>query len=178
MKKILLTFAFGIFSILLLNAQQKPTDATMVIREAVSQAKVEGKRAFIIFTASWCGWCHRMNAALNDSACKKYFDDNFVIRHLIVSETREKKHLENPGADSLMEHYATKRSGIPFWLILDSESNLLLSSMMPSGENSGCPATEKEVDYFIGVLKRTTALSPQALKIIYNRFRQNETGTH
>lgn len=43
-----------------------------------------------------------------------------------------------------------------------------------AGENSGCPAEENEVDYFISVLKKTSKLSKSDLLIIAKRFRENE----
>jgi len=41
-------------------------------------------------------------------------------------------------------------------------------------QNTGCPATKKEVDYFIEVLKKTTDLKEDQLEKIRTRFRRNE----
>ena len=45
---------------------------------------------------------------------------------------------------------------------------------LETGENSGCPASEKEVAYFINVLKETSSLTETELTIIQKRFRENE----
>ena len=119
---------------------------------------------------------------MNDNAVKKFFDDNFIIRHFVVYESKEKKNLENPGAMELLTKYHGNDDGIPYWLIFDKNGNLLAdsqirppgASMDIKGKNSGCPANEEEVNYFIMVLKKTSALNAQQLALIEERFRKNE----
>ncbi len=177
----------NIFLILLMavalgaTAQPPPPSADEVLQESFRQAARENKKVFIIFHASWCGWCHKMDTSMNDPSCKKFFDDNFVVRHLVVSESKDKRHLENPGADSLKTRYHGDGLGIPFWLVFDKEGKLLADSKLrkdgegpEAGENTGCPATEREVDYFINVLKKSTALKEVQLDAIRKRFRENE----
>ena len=81
----------------------------------------------------------------------------------------------------MLTRHEGKDQGIPFWLIFDKGENFLADSRMKETingveklQNTGCPATEKEVDYFIGVLKRTTVLNDDQLQIIRARFRRNE----
>jgi hypothetical protein len=83
-----------------------------------------------MFHASWCGWCHKMDTSLNDASVKKFFDDNFVIRHLVVFESKGKENLENPGALEMLTKYDGKDQGIPFWLIFDKDENFLADSRM------------------------------------------------
>ena len=77
---------------------QKPASAEIVLKEAMTKAKAEKKNVFIIFHASWCGWCRKMEASINDESIKQYFNDNYVIRYLTVYESGGKENLENPGA--------------------------------------------------------------------------------
>lgn len=156
--------------------------ADVVMSEAYATAKAENKKVFVMFHASWCGWCHKMDAAMNEPAMKKFFDDNFVIRHLVVMESEGKKNLENPGAADMMKKYHGDKSGIPYWLVFDSDGNLLADSKLRAagdgpekGSNVGCPAAENEVAYFIEVLKKTTKLTEADLTLIAQRFRKNET---
>lgn len=149
--------------------------------EATAIAAKEGKKVFIIFHASWCGWCHKMDTSMNDPSCKKLFDDNFVIRHLVVDESKNNKHLENPGAAEMKIKYNGEGQGIPYWLIFDAQGNLLTDSKSRKegegpgqGENSGCPATEPEVNFFINVLSKHTNLTRDQLEVIRKRFRKNE----
>src|SRR5262249_12825484 len=148
-------------------AQTAPVPASEIMGEALQTAAKENKNVLIIFHASWCGWCHKMDSSINDKSCKDFFYKNYVIRHLVVDESRDKKNLENPGDVELLAKYHGDDEGIPFWLIFDKEGNLLADSQVrpkgasPStkGENVACPATEKEVAYFIEVLKKTSQIS-------------------
>lgn len=151
------------------------------MKEAYATALKENKKVLIMFHASWCGWCHKMDSSLNDKICKIFFDDNFVIRHMVVFESKEKENLENPGALDMLTKYKGKDEGIPYWLIFDKNENFLFDSRMPPAVstpdakpmNTGCPASKEEVDYFIDVLKATTSLKDDQLEIIRKRFRKN-----
>lgn len=167
-----------IFLLLILSlsaySQNNPPSAETVLLEAFSKAKAEKKNVFIIFHASWCGWCRKMDAAINDPVCKKFFDDNYIIEHLTVMENFDNKHLENPGAEELFKKYAPMSSGIPFWLIYDADGKLLADSKLPEGNNIGCPAAKAEVEHFITLLKKSSRLDEKMAKIIFDRFRKNE----
>lgn len=161
---------------------QTPLSADAVMTEAYAVAKKENKKVFVMFHASWCGWCHKMDAAMNEPAMKKFFDDNFVIRHLVVLEAEGKKNLENPGGAELMKKYYGDKSDIPYWLVFDVNGNLLADFKLraegggpDTGNNVGCPAREDEVAYFIDVLKKTTKLKEADLTLIAQRFRKNAT---
>ena len=173
---------FALLFLLPLHAQKAPLSADEIMQEALQQAAKEKKNVLIIFHASWCGWCHRMDSSINDKTCKKFFDDNFVIRHLVVDESKDKKVLENPGADEFRIKYHGDQQGIPFWLVFDKDGNLLADSQMRAegasletkGDNIGCPASEKEVEAFIKVLKKTSKLNSSQQAAIEKRFRENE----
>lgn len=176
-------FVFAVFFVCtsLAVLAQTPSSADDVMKEAYASAKKENKKVFVMFHASWCGWCHKMDAAMNDPSVKKFFDDNFVIRHLVVMESEGKKNLENPGAAEMMAKYHGGKSGIPYWLVFDANGTLLADSKLrpegggpETGDNIGCPATEKEVAYFVDILKKTTMLGQPDLDLIAKRFRQNE----
>ena len=177
--KALLTFGFFLVTGIGYS-QLVPPSADSVLREATSRAEAEKKNVLIIFHASWCGWCHKMDSALNDPACKKYFDANYVTRHLVVYESKDKKNLENAGVYELLAKYHGTEEGIPFWLVFDKEGKLLADSERrpggtgTKGENVGCPATAEEVQYFIDVLKKTSRISRAEEIAVEKRFRQNE----
>lgn len=173
-KKIFLIICFtGI--ILYSQAQDAPDSSTIILEKAFSKAKAENKNVFVIFHASWCGWCKKMDAAMNDAACKKFFDDNYVTQHLRIQETYNNKDRENPGAEELFAKYAPENSGIPFWLVFNGKTKELIGdAKMPDGSNAGCPAAKAEVQHFIAVLKKSSKLNDNTEKIIYSRFRKNE----
>lgn len=159
----------------------QPPSAAEVLKEATTIAAKENKKVFIIFHASWCVWCHRMDTSMNDRTVKPFFEDNYVIRHLTLSESPNKKHLENPGAEEMMEKYNGKGQGIPYWLIFDKTGQFLFDSKRrpegggpETGNNTGCPASKPEVDYFVSVLKQTSTLTDKQLAVIYDLFRKND----
>ena len=179
MKKYLCLLSL-LFVTTIINAQPAPASADEIMKEACQQAMRENKNVFIIFHASWCVWCHRMDSSMNDPACKKFFDDNYVVRHMVVDESKDKKNLENPGANEMRNKYGGDDQGIPYWLIVDAKGNLMFNSRTRSansdsvGNNVGCPASENEVNYFIEVLKKTSKLSATEEQAIVTRFRKNE----
>lgn len=170
-----------VFSFLLITnvyAQTKPATADEVIKEAQMEAAKSNRNVFVIFHASWCVWCHRMDTAMNDKTIQSFFDKNYVIKHLTVDESAGKKNLENPGAAVLRTKYHGDQQGIPYWFILDKNGKLLADSRLHSesgevtGNNVGCPARPDEVAYFIQVLKNTSHLSAAQLELIRKRFLQ------
>jgi thioredoxin-related protein len=155
------------------KAQQTAT-ADAVLKEARSKAAKENKKVMVIFHASWCGWCRKMDASLNDPSVKAYFDKNYIITHLTIDESPEKKNLENPGAKELNEKWGGKDQGIPFWVIMDKDGKILADSQREPGKNVGCPAAAEEVAHFINVLKKTSSINEEQVAAVEKRFRKNE----
>lgn len=159
-----------------LQAQTKIKSADEVMKEAKAEAAKTNKNVFVIFHASWCVWCHRMDSAMNDQAVQSFFNKNYVIKHLTVDESKDKKDLENPGASALRNKYGGDQQGIPYWLIFDENGKLLADSRLHddngkvTGNSVGCPAKPDEVSYFINVLKKTSRLSDSQLESIKARF--------
>lgn len=154
-------------------AQQKLPTAKSIVAAAKIAANKNHKNIFIIFHASWCGWCHKMDTAMNDASCKRLFNSQYEIRHIDVMEHGDKAILENPGGRELMEQYAVGQ-GIPFWIVLDKNGKLLADSRLTSADgkkvNVGCPSEPAEIEYFINVLQKTTSLSTPELAVIKERF--------
>ena len=177
---VLTLFTFGAY------AQEQVSvaePAEKIMNEAFAQASKEGKNVIVMFHASWCGWCKKMDASFKDESCKEFFDKNYVITHLVVLESKGKENLENPGAKAIFDKYAGGSSGIPFWLIYDSKGNLLEDALMPSvgrdGQptkaNIGCPASDAEVEQFVGKIRRTSKITEPQLLIIAERFKKNRS---
>lgn len=154
-------------------AQAPPPAAADVLRPVYNKARKEGKNVLLIFHASWCGWCRKMDASLQDTAVKPLIDGNYVTTHLTVHETPARKALENPGALELLNNNGGKDQGLPYWVILDPNGKALADARR-NGENTGCPAAPAEVAHLVAVLQQTSSLKPAQLQVIEKRFRQNE----
>ncbi|MEP6682181.1 MAG: thioredoxin family protein, partial [Parafilimonas sp.] len=177
MKKFFLVFITLSF-IIVCNAQ---TSTETIIKEACKEAGTQNKKAFIIFHASWCVWCHKLDSCINDPSCKKFFSDNYVIKHVTAFETGDKKNLNNPGSSEFLAAHHAADQGIPAWFIFDSSKNLLADSQLRphsndfnvEGSNIGCPANETEIKYFISVLEKTSHITDEEKSAIMKRFSKN-----
>ncbi|WP_313375900.1 thioredoxin family protein [Chishuiella sp.] len=149
LKKLLLGIIIAVSGIV--NAQT----ATEILTKAENQAKIENKNVFLIFHASWCGWCKKMEKNMDDPAVKTYFDSNYVKAFITVQERGEKKNLETPGGDVLNEKLGGKDQGLPFWVILDAKGKVLEDSRV-NGENLGGPSSADEVESLITKLEKTS----------------------
>lgn len=182
MKFIITTLHFLLLLGFSAPAQPLRPSVEEVLKMATEQAQVADKHIMLIFHASWCYWCHKMDSSMNDPVCSKLFTDNYIITHLVVDESIEKKDLENPGASDYRDQQGGKDQGIPYWLVLDKKGGVIANSrILPSvgdpslpGDNVGCPASEKEVNWFIQVLQKTSRLNASQLDVIRKRFRKNE----
>jgi thioredoxin-related protein len=160
---------------------EMPTTET-VMKVSYKQAAKEHKNVMVIFHASWCVWCKKMAARINEPALHKMFTDNYVIVYLDVLEQPEKKNLENPGSLELMTKYKGEKAGLPFWYITDAKGKELADSQIrpanagldSAGEGVGCPATDTEVAFFIQILKSTSNLRDDQLSLIGKRFAENK----
>src|SRR6185312_17494111 len=171
MKRIKILAAALFFISTTVFSQTKIESADAILKEAKKEAIKNDKNILVIFHASWCIWCHRMDTAMNDETVKSFFDNDYIIKHLTVDERGEKEKFNNPGADELLKKYGGDNQGIPYWLILDKNGKLLADSRLHSddgtltGSNVGCPAKQEEVDYLIKVLQKTSNLTKQQLQV-------------
>lgn len=112
--------------------------AAEVIQQAIDQAKTEHKKVMVLFTASWCHWCHRMDTLMNLPSVKNDFQEAYVICHVDVQEQGAKKALENQGWKTYLEEFGgDENGGVPFWAILDDQGKALVNSRIkPNGPSA------------------------------------------
>lgn len=153
--KTLLLCLFLLGTISKINAQEK---ASVILEKAMTQAKKENKKVFVMYHASWCSWCKLMEKNMNVPLIKPFFDRSYVTVFLTVNERGDKKNLDNPGALDMLKKSKAENSGIPFWQIFDTDGKLLADAFDSKGQNLGCPSTQEEVAEFTYKLKKTSDL--------------------
>ena len=168
-----------VFSASIVFAQSNMPAARLMVN-AYRQATKENKNIFVIFHASWCTWCHKMDSTLNRPAIKSFFDSNYVFVHLTVSEKDSTRN--TPGADKLLARFHGENAGLPFWVITDSRGAWLGDSYKRKegqtkdsiGVNMGCPAEENEVKALCDVLKKTSRMNDEQFVLVAKLFAENK----
>lgn len=138
---------------------QTPESASQLLARAQQSAAQSKRNVMVLFHASWCGWCHKMEGVMVQPQIKPIFDKYFVVQWLVTMENGEKKALENAGADSVMAAAGGKGTGIPFFYFTDSNGKLIVNSIRPAkdadkGGNVGCPYAPEEIAWFLEMLKK------------------------
>jgi thioredoxin-related protein len=154
---------------------QKATPAEELLEAAQEKAAKNGKKVFVIYHASCCGWCKRMDATMQSEALQPLFNEHYEIVHLSVLEQGKNKKLENKGANEFFEQHGGSNQGLPYWVILNKEGEVLATSKMPDdnkpeGQNTGCPVEEKEVQHLVRVIHNTSSIDLEGLKTIFESF--------
>ena len=138
------------------SASAAVPSADDVLNAAFAQAKAEHKNVLVHFGASWCVWCKHLDAMLESPEVGGIFHDNYVIAHLTILESDDKKALENPGAEAVVERSIGKIDGVPFYMFYDDDGHRLATSLaMPDGSNIGHPVAPEEITAFLGLLEKT-----------------------
>ena len=151
--KTLFLFVTGLLAFNTSISAQESTSS--LLNKAQIEATKEGKAIFIKFEASWCGWCKKMTKDMKAIGTKDFFDANYVTVPVVVKESKGKEHLENPGSNDLLKKYNGEKAGLPFWVILDADLNVITDSYNAKGQNLGAPGTKEETDVFIEKIKKS-----------------------
>lgn len=135
---------------------QRPAPASAIVAAALKTATADRKVVLIEFGASWCTWCRRFDAFVHAPEVASIVAANYIVVNLVVQERDDKKPLENPGGQDLMDTWGGAKSGLPFYVFLDAAGKKMANSnAMPDGGNIGFPGTAKEVAAFLGLVDKT-----------------------
>jgi thiol-disulfide isomerase/thioredoxin len=126
--------------------------ADEVLSHAKAKASAEDKAIFLHFGASWCGWCRKLDAFLEQPDIKPVFERYFVPVKLVVQENEKNKALENPGANALLRKLAGP-AGLPYFAFLDAHGGLIVNSKR-EGQNIGYPGEPVEIEWFLLMIQK------------------------
>jgi len=135
-----------------------PAPTAKILADAEAQAKASGRNVLVIFHASWCGWCKRLDKFMTDPKFQPIFDKNFVTVKLTVLEDDKHKSDENPGGLEEMDVLGGRDAGLPLFAVLDPSGKTIITSMRPSDDgksaNTGFPAASEEIGHFVVMMKK------------------------
>jgi thioredoxin-related protein len=174
MQKILFQlFLFLFLSISTVFGQsEKPDSAQNIIKAAITEARSVNKNVLLIFHATWCGWCKRLEAAFENPEIKSIIEKHFVIAKLDVEERGEKIQThENPGGQQILTDLGGRDAGLPFLVFLNKKGVLLVNSnVMPEGKNIGYPGSKDEIAAFLELLKKAAPQLTQRQRTTISRY--------
>jgi hypothetical protein len=108
---------------------------------------------------------------------KKIFEDNYIITHLDVLESKDKiETLENPGGKEILAKLGGEKSGLPFYAFLDAAGNKVAdSNVMPTkNPNIGYPGSAEEIEAFGKLLKASAKkLNEEDFNTVINYLKTN-----
>jgi thiol:disulfide interchange protein len=140
----------------LLAQASTPTPSRVLVDAAVRTAASGHKAVLVRFGASWCLPCREFSAFLADTGVGPIMAAHYVIVSLVTQEAPANTSLENPGSAEMMAALGGARSGLPFFVVLDSVGRKIAdSNVMPDGSNVGFPGRPEEVAFFDYFLART-----------------------
>lgn len=134
------------FSVVKLVAEEPDASlpsAAKLRAEGLRQAKENGKRVFLIFGSSGCGWCKVFEKYHADPEVGRTLDKHIVLVKVSTDE--------NPGGEEMYLEYGKQR-GVPAFSILDSDGKVLADSG-GAGHNIGFPYERHEVEGYFTALR-------------------------
>ena len=173
---VILAVLVGMLSAFAGARSDTPLPAAEMLSKARAQAAKEKKNVLVGFSASWCGWCHRMQKTLSDPKMTALMDKYFVTVWLDVLEQPSKKNLENPGAADYLQANGGDGQGIPFLYFMDDKGKTLINSMKPGplggkASNTGCPYEDDEIAHWLVMLKKAAPkMSAEELAYVKTTF--------
>lgn len=69
-----------------------------------------------------------------------------------------------------MAKYGGEKAGLPFFVFITPEGEVIENSLTENKENLGCPSTEEEVKLFAEKLKKTSKLDEEQISTISKVF--------
>lgn len=118
------------------------------IAAAVETARVSGKSVFVSVGTSWGTWCIKLDALLTNAIIGPLLNQHFVFLSLDQEKVK--------GTTAFRAAHALDRSsGVPWYATLNGQGELIATSDAKPAQNTGYPASQEEIAWFMEVLKRS-----------------------
>lgn len=153
----------------------EPVAADALLEQAQTEAKAQNKNVLVKFSASWCGWCHRLDDFLTKTEVGQKVKSQYIVVTLIVMENGEHKPKENPGGMDVLTRLGGAQSGIPYFAVLDPAGKTLVTSNPHKDKpgNVGFPVEDFEIAHFLTMVKTTSKLSAPDLAATESWLKEN-----
>ena len=150
--------------------------ADNLMAEAFSRAKYENKAVFVVFHASWCGWCKKLEDFLGSPTVRSVWKRRVVTVWIDVMEADGRKADETPGGMNWLVKAGGTKQGLPFTAFYSAEGKFLVNSRegTPRGQaaNVGYPTAPNEVAWFMKmVAKGAPNVTPAERAVIERALR-------
>ncbi len=157
----------------------KPDSASSILNRAIESARTTHKNVFLIFHASWCKWCKKLDTLLEQPDISRIIDQHFVVTRVDVLEQGDKKQtIENAGAFEMMKEFSGEKSGLPYYVFLDEDGKMIgNANTMPDSQNIGYPGSKEEDSTFVALLRRTARVMTDDQSEVIEKFLE-ETSPH
>jgi thioredoxin-related protein len=169
----LLSLTVILFTFSMVGQNVKPDSAQTILKAAVIKAQSSKLNVLLIFHATWCGWCKRLERAINDTAVKPLIDENYIVTMLDVKDRGDKiQTYENPGGQNIMSEFGGNNAGLPFIVFLNGKGTMIANSnVMPKNQNIGYPGSKEEISAFVKILQKTAPhMTSKECEVIQNYF--------
>ena len=140
------------------SAAAAPKPAQDLVSAARAASTKDHKATLVMFHASWCSWCKRLEAVMSRPEFKKMFAANYELVELDVQERGAKvAELENPGGNEYMKQLGGEKSGLPYYAWVDADGKKQAdSNVMPTqNPNIGYPGEPAEIEAFMALIRKT-----------------------
>ena len=135
--------------------------ADCLLKAAEATARSQQKNVLLMFSASWCAPCHRLQSFLVDPTIRPIFDRYFV-KLIVISGERpdDTRHQNTPGAEQLLESLHDTDTNLPLVVMLNSSGKVIVDSVRPVlgprnlHANIGYPESPTGIDWFLEMLRR------------------------
>lgn len=148
-----------------------PKTAQAILAKAEAESATTKRPILLLFGATWCVFCTRLESFLHSPPVEPIFTKNYVLVQMDVLERSGNLAKETPGGTAMMDQYTDNfpsfppgsHEGLPYYVVLNSQGKKLADS-----GDIGYPGGDQGLERFSTLLKNTAPqMTPaQRAKII------------